>query len=69
MSKPSGKTIHVNAEGEKWQVESEASVLGQAPSREEAVELARQLAREEGAEFVIVHSLDGQVETTISIGR
>ena len=38
-------------------------------SREEAVELARQLAREEGAEFVIVHSLDGQVETTISIGR
>ena len=38
------KSLHVNPVGENWEVESDAITLGQAETKSEAIELAKELA-------------------------
>ena len=59
--------IHVNPIGENWEIETEASTLGQAETKPEAEELAIKLAREAGAPSVTIHTSDGLVEREIAI--
>jgi hypothetical protein len=59
------KALHVNPVGENWEVESDAATLGQAASKPEAVELAKELATAEGASVIAVHTSDGQVDEQI----
>jgi len=54
------KSLHVNPVGENWEVESETATLGQADSKPEAVELAKELAAEQEAAMIAVHTPDGQ---------
>ncbi len=42
---PMKSAVHVNPIGENWEVESDAGTLGQAETKQEAVELARTLAK------------------------
>jgi electron transfer flavoprotein alpha subunit len=61
------KALHVNPVGENWEVESETSTLGQAESKPEAIELAKDLAGAEGASRVVVHTSDGQIEQDVTL--
>ncbi len=58
---PEKGAVHVNPIGENWEVENDAGTLGQAETKEEAVELAKNLAKESGAPKVTVHGSDGSV--------
>ncbi len=58
---PQKGAVHVNPIGENWEVESDAGTLGQAETKEEAVELAKTLAKETGAPKVTVHESDGSI--------
>jgi hypothetical protein len=62
MSAQEKKAIHVNPIGENWEVESDSATLGQAETKSEAIELARQIAAAEPVSRIEVHSSDGQVE-------
>lgn len=61
----SKKTLHVNPVGANWEVESESSTLGQAETKPEAIELAKELAVDEAAEEISVHTADGTEEQRI----
>lgn len=61
------KSLHVNPVGENWEVESETATLGQAESKPEAVELAKELAADEQAKVIAVHTPDGQLEKKIPL--
>jgi hypothetical protein len=62
-SKP--KSLHVNPVGENWEVESDAITLGQAETKSEAIELAKELASTAKVSNISVHTSDGLVETDI----
>jgi hypothetical protein len=61
------KTLHINLLGGNWDIEGDATTLGQAETRQEAVELAKEFAPARGASCIAVHSSDGQVEQMISV--
>lgn len=59
--------LHVSQTGENWEVEDHTQTLGQVESKFEAIEFAKQSAREMGVEHVFVHSSDGRVEQDIAV--
>ena len=61
------KSLHVLPLGENWEVENEAATLGQAESRSEAIELAKELAAASEISKIIVHTSDGSEEAGISV--
>jgi hypothetical protein len=63
------KPIHVNPLGENWEVESDAVTLGQAETKSEAIELAKELASTAKVSNISVHTSDGLVETEISVDQ
>ena len=63
------KALHVNPNGENWDVESLSETLAQAESKQEAIEVAQEIAAEHGAEVIRVHTSDGMVESEIPVGR
>ena len=66
---PVMKRVHVNPTGENWEVESDAGTLAQAETREDAMEAARDVARQIGAKQIVVHTADGLVEKEIEVGN
>lgn len=66
-SKP--KSLHVNPVGENGEVESDTITLGQAETKSEAIELAKELASTAKVSNISVHTSDGLVETDISVGQ
>jgi hypothetical protein len=63
------KSLHVNPVGENWEVESDAITLGQAETKSEAIELAKELASTAKVSNISVHTSDGLVETDISVDQ
>jgi hypothetical protein len=61
------RTLHISPVGENWEVESEEATLGQADTKPEAVEMARELASGEGASSIEIHTSDGQVVEQIDV--
>lgn len=68
MSEPP-KSLHISPVGENWEVESETGTLGQAETKQEAVEMAQELAPGEGVESIAVHGSDGQIQQQIALTR
>ena len=66
MNEPS-TSIHVSQVGENWEVESDGATLGQAETQPEAVDLARELARNLGIHSIQIHSSEGRVEKEIHV--
>ena len=60
-------SLHVVPLGENWEVESDAATLGQAKSKSEAIELAKELATVAEVPNVTIHTADGSVEKHISV--
>ena len=63
------KSLHVNPVGENWEVESDAITLGQAETKSEAIEWAKELASTAKVSNISVHTSDGLVETDISVDQ
>jgi Uncharacterized protein conserved in bacteria (DUF2188) len=63
------KSLHVNPLGENWEVESDSATLGQAESKSEAIELAKELAATSEVPNVTVHTADGSVDRERFPGR
>jgi hypothetical protein len=63
------KALHVNPNGENWDVESAAGTLAQAETKQEAIEVAQEIAAEHGAEAIQVHTSDGMVEKEIRVKK
>jgi hypothetical protein len=61
------KSVHVNLTGENWEVESDTGTLAQTETREEAMEAAREVARQIGAARIVVHTSDGLIEKEIEL--
>jgi hypothetical protein len=60
-------SLHVAPLGENWEVESDAATLGQAESKSEAIELAKELATVAEVPNVTIHTAGGSVEKHISV--
>src|SRR3954471_18883526 len=69
MSTDDDKRIHVSMTGENWEVESSTRTLAQAETKEEAIEEATAIAKEQPAEAVTIHTSDGMVEKEIRISK
>ena len=63
------KALHVSPAGESWEIESAVGSVGQAESKHEAIEVAREAAAEHQAESIIVHAYDGMIEQEIRLPR
>jgi hypothetical protein len=63
------RVLHINPVGENWDIESDAATLGQAETRTEALELAKELAPQEAASTIQVHTADGHVEEEIRVNE
>jgi hypothetical protein len=63
----SDDTLHVSQTGENWEVENETQTLAQAETKGEAIEFAKESAREHGIEHILVHSSDGRIEQDIKV--
>src|SRR5436190_820318 len=61
------ESIHISPVGKKWDVESDLAPLGQADTKSEALELAKESAREKEASIISIHTSDGQVEEQIRL--
>jgi hypothetical protein len=53
------KSLHLSPVGENWEVESDAITLGQAETKSEAIELAKELASTAEVSNISVHTSDG----------
>ena len=69
MSNPEENAIHISPSGESWDVETEASTLASAASKEEALELARAEAPEQQADTIVIHTSEGMIEREIEVPR
>lgn len=65
------KTYHVTADGDDWRVKAEGAqrASGVRENKADAVDLARELAKNQDQGQVVVHRADGRIQTEYTYGK